>query len=145
MRGLEHGLKARAGLGRWLVALAALAAAGCDGGGGGPEDVCEGYLCSGHGTCVDQAGEPVCECEPGYTRADCGLCAAGYHDDGTGACLPDQVVCQADSCSGHGACDDSTGALVCTCDPGYAGDTCAACAAGYHDDGAGGCVPDGDA
>jgi len=52
------------------------------------------------------------------------------------------TACQADSCSGHGSCDDGSGALVCTCDAGYAGDACDACAAGYHDDGSGACVAD---
>lgn len=32
--------------------------------------------------------------------------------------------CTADSCSGHGVCDDSTGKIVCDCDEGYEGDIC---------------------
>ena len=52
------------------------------------------------------------------------------------------AACGADSCSGHGQCDDSSGVVICTCDEGYQGEACDACAAGYHDDGMGGCTTD---
>ena len=41
---------------------------------------------------------------------------------------------------GHGLCDLATGAAACVCDTGYTGERCAACAAGYRDDGQGACV-----
>jgi hypothetical protein len=120
------------------LCMLALVGAGCDGGGG---EKCQANSCSGHGACDDSTGAIVCTCEAGYAGAICDSCAAGYHDE-AGACVPDGVSCQANSCSGHGACDDSTGAIVCTCEAGYAGATCDSCAAGYHEE-AGACVPDG--
>jgi len=123
-----------------VLSLALFGAAGCDGGGGGDE--CAVDSCSGHGTCDDASGDIVCTCDAGYAGDVCDACATGYHDDGQGTCVPDAVTCQADSCSGHGACDDTSGAIVCTCDAGYTGAACDACAAGYHDDGAGACVAD---
>jgi len=51
-------------------------------------------------------------------------------------------VCEAGSCSGNGSCDDSSGSIVCTCDTGYTGASCASCASGYHDDGNGMCISD---
>jgi hypothetical protein len=70
---------------RAALALAFLAAA-CGGGSstndaggddidsGGPTidadpTVCEGVDCSGHGTCFDADGEPLCQCDGGYVRA----------------------------------------------------------------------------
>ncbi len=50
-------------------------------------------------------------------------------------------TCQADSCSGHGTCDDSGGTIACECNEGYAGDICDSCAAGYQDYGDGDCLP----
>ncbi len=32
---------------------------------------CEAERCSGHGTCVSVEGEPVCECEEGYSGDLC--------------------------------------------------------------------------
>lgn len=45
------------------------------------------------------------------------------------------------TCSDHGSCDDSSGAVVCTCDPGYAGERCDECAAGFVAAGGGLCEP----
>ena len=54
----------------------------------------------------------------------------------------DKAECLADSCSGHGSCDDSSGAIVCNCDAGYAGASCGMCAPEYQDrDGDGSCLP----
>lgn len=51
-------------------------------------------------------------------------------------------TCAEDACSGHGTCDDTTGRAVCTCDEGYAGKDCGACAATHQDhDGDGVCLP----
>jgi hypothetical protein len=51
-------------------------------------------------------------------------------------------TCSANSCLGHGSCDDSSGLPVCTCGTGYAGARCAQCASGYQDNDAdGACTP----
>jgi hypothetical protein len=41
--------------------------------------------------------------------------------------------CDETSCSGHGACDDSGGAIECGCDTGYQGERCELCADGFQD------------
>jgi hypothetical protein len=47
-------------------------------------------------------------------------------------------VCD-NQCGVHGTCNDSTGLIVCACSPGYAGNRCDLCAAGFHLEG-GSCV-----
>ncbi len=103
------------------------------------DQVCQGDTCSGHGTCDDTTGVTICTCDEGYTGVRCESCAPGYHDE-EGVCVTDQV-CQGNTCSGHGTCDDSTWVTICTCDEGYTGDHCETCAAGYQDnDGDGTCL-----
>ena len=117
---------------------------------------------------ADPAGDPVCSCDPGYKDygdgdcrpgnpcafsdgcallfrscvnsrglAECGDCLPGYHEEG-GLCIEDET-CLESSCSGHGACDDAGGVVVCTCETGYAGRYCEACdeEAGYRRAGGG--------
>jgi formylglycine-generating enzyme required for sulfatase activity len=104
-------------------------------------DPCRDITCSDRGTCSVVDGDPLCTCVEGYAGDNCEGCAAGYHQDG-GICVAD-VACGADSCSGNGSCDDSTGVVICTCDAGYAGDHCGSCDTGYQDnDGDGACLPD---
>ncbi len=53
----------------------------------------------------------------------------------------DDLVCMPDSCSSHGECNDSSGEIVCSCEQGYTGAHCGACAEGYQDnDGDGSCL-----
>lgn len=57
-------------------------------------------------------------------------CPEGEQDnDRDGTCEP---ACTADTCSGNGTCDDSSGAALCTCDARYDGQTCDRCAEGYE-------------
>ncbi|QDG50151.1 hypothetical protein FIV42_05200 [Persicimonas caeni] len=101
-----------------------------DGQGGCTQDPCLPNPCTeaNRTSCVAQQDSYTCECDP------------GYHLDG-GQCVEDET-CQANSCSGNGTCDDSTGVVQCSCDAGWDGDVCDACdtANGYHDDGQGGCT-----
>ncbi len=100
----------------------------------------EGTTCSGHGTYSENNGEAVCTCDEGYAGDLCTECGAGYHDEG-GECVVN-VVCEADSCSGYGTCDDSTGVVTCACDEGYEGRQCETCSSGYQDNDAdGACLP----
>jgi hypothetical protein len=103
------------------------------------DEICGDDSCSGNGTCDTPAGVIACDCATGYTDDTCADCDTGYHDDG-GACVIDEV-CGDDSCSGNGDCDTPGGVIDCDCDTGYAGDTCADCAGGFHAE-AGACVVD---
>ena len=93
-------------------------------------DVCQGVTCSGHGTCMDDNGTAVCNCD------------TGYHAQGLN-CVPDEGdVCQGVTCSGHGICTDDNGTAVCYCDTGYhaqglncvpdEGDVCQGVTCSYH-------------
>lgn len=46
-----------------LFAALPLLSCGSDGDAGA---ACAGVTCSGHGSCVEVGGQPICECEPGY-------------------------------------------------------------------------------
>lgn len=94
----------------------------------------DGDPCGGHGECDDSGDEVVCNCYDGYEGDFCDSCAPGYHEDDAGDCVADEV-CGTNTCNGHGDCDDSSGAPVCTCEEGYAGDRCDTCDDGYHLDG----------
>lgn len=102
------------------------------------EAECSAETCSGHGTCSDASGMAVCSCDSGYTGSDCSGCDAGFQDqDNDGTCAP---ACDVNTCTGHGACDDSSGTATCTCNQGYTGLDCSECAVGFQDnDGDGTC------
>jgi hypothetical protein len=104
--------------------------------------------------CDDSLGDPVCACPLGFGGEDCTACAPGYQDHAVaGNCRPG---CEAagEDCSGHGACSDDTGWLVCACaqgwaghhceqcDLGYQGENCDDCASHYYRVGDGPCMPD---
>ncbi|MCG8554905.1 MAG: hypothetical protein MJD61_06400 [Proteobacteria bacterium] len=102
---------------------------------------CLETTCGAYGSCSDASGIIRCSCEPGYAGDHCQLCAAAYHRDPGGLCVPDQV-CTAGACRGHGSCEDGLGIVLCRCDAGYAGQRCEACRDRFHRDAAGACVPD---
>ncbi len=52
---------------------------------------CLPSTCSGQGTCVMLGNAISCACNEGYAGARCESCEAGYHRDGTGACVNDPV------------------------------------------------------
>jgi hypothetical protein len=104
-------------------------------GNGSCEPACDADTCFGHGTCDDSSGVATCTCDfrfsgdvcatcaEAYAGPDCAGCAAGYQDpDDDGTCLPG---CEDTSCSTNGSCDDSSGAVVCSCNPDFSGDDCA--------------------
>ncbi len=102
-----------------------------DGAGGCTDDVCVPNPCTGtlETVCVEAAdGTARCECDPGAHRED-------------GVCVGDEV-CESDTCAPTGTCSVVDGRATCACDAGWAGERCDTCAAGYHDDGAGGCTDD---
>lgn len=91
--------------------------------------VCSPDPCNGHGQCAANGASASCSCNAGYAGAACDSCASGYHMQG-GACVVDQT-CATDSCQQHGVCSTPFGVITCTCDSGYAGSSCDACASGY--------------
>lgn len=92
-----------------------------------------GVDCGAHGTCSDQSGAAVCTCDEGYAGASCDTCAETHQDhDHDGQCAPTCESAQL-GCSGHGSCDDQSGAPSCVCAQGYTGDDCGTCADGYQD------------
>lgn len=107
-----------------------------DGGGEVPdsgETEDSGGLTDDGGTMTD-AGSA---CPVGMAGPDCTECATGYQDannDGTCALGCDATGADALDCGSHGTCavDASSGTRGCTCEAGYAGELCDACAAGYE-------------
>jgi hypothetical protein len=99
--------------------------------------------CSGHGTCSDSGGTAACVCNAGYAGADCAGCGPGYQDNDLNGTCTATCATAALSCGARGSCVDAFGTAQCLCDIGYAGPTCAGCAAGFQDhDGDGVCLPD---
>jgi len=111
-------------------------------------DATTGYHPNGAGGCTTDPclPNPCSEsnrsvCSSSGTNYEC-ACDPGYHPEGPD-CVIDQE-CVPSSCNAKGTCDDASGQIVCTCEVGYQGTTCADCdaAAGYHPDGSGGCTND---
>ncbi len=104
------------------------------------EAECDNDTCSGNGICDDVTGTPTCTCNPEYALPDCASCAFGFQDNDTdGICTP---ACDANTCGGHGICDDNTGVSICTCDPGYAPPSCLFCTIDFQDNDVDGfCAP----
>jgi hypothetical protein len=96
---------------------------------------CTQQTCSGAGSCDASTGVARCSCDTGATGDNCESCATGYHRDTDGRCAVNQT-CASDSCGPSATCDDSTGAIACTCLTGFAGQLCDYCYPGYHRDGA---------
>ncbi len=93
--------------------------------GGSCDDVDCGEL-----TCVEDGGLASCECPAGTTQQG-------------DSCIED-TTCQPTTCNDRGECMDTSGGPVCECQTGFTGEFCDACdtAAGYVDDGQGGCTDD---
>ncbi|CAI5972297.1 unnamed protein product, partial [Closterium sp. NIES-64] len=69
----------------------------------GGADPCEAVKCARNSQCVVRNGQPVCECDAGYTKANKGLCTA--------ICKPD--------CPANGQCVVVGGKPVCRCKAGF--------------------------
>src|SRR5688500_2603182 len=68
-------------------------------------------------SCADRS--MICVALDGGIRCDC---PAGS-EEAFGECIT-AMGCGTSTCSERGTCDDSSGAAICTCDPGYAGPSC---------------------
>jgi Notch-like protein len=74
-------------------------------------DDCMGVDCL-HGDCLDRVRSSSCDCHEGWAIDEGGLCSVQLLSCGTpNACI-------------HGSCDDSSGVVVCTCEPGFEGTNC---------------------
>ena len=76
---------------------------------------------------VSNGGSPDMAGAGGLDQGEGGMDGGG----GEGGEMTD--LCAGNTCSGHGDCDDASGAAACTCDTGYAGAACAGCDTGYQD------------
>ena len=99
-----------------------------------PPPICEGSLavafapgpCTA-GTCAFQRLTNDCGALNRQCSAlmGCTACVPGHQDnDVNGTCTPD-CASLAFTCSGNGACSDTTGTAQCVCDPGFSGVACA--------------------
>ncbi|MGI5860885.1 MAG: clostripain-related cysteine peptidase [Myxococcales bacterium] len=61
-------------------------------GGCEPAPDCSAVDC-GHGACDDSSGVPVCDCDTGYTGANCSDCDSGFMPDGNGGCDGTGATC----------------------------------------------------
>jgi hypothetical protein len=101
---------------------------------------CAMTTCPGAQLCSDTMGTARCACPGNKTGANCDQCPTGWVvRPSDGACVQ-TCTSVGPTCGARRTCDDSSGTPTCVCQPGFAGDTCTACAAGYTSDGAGQCV-----
>jgi len=87
------------------------------------DEACDADSCTDGGACDDTTGAVRCVCDDTHAGERCEQCYPGFHDDGDGNCVVDEV-CDAFSCNG-GTCDASSGVVVCdACPAGFSGDFC---------------------
>jgi hypothetical protein len=99
---------------------------------------CAMMVCPTGQSCADSTGTARCACPASRTGTSCELCLSGWvmrPSDGT--CVQ---TCGSLACGARRTCDETQGAPVCVCQPGYTGADCAGCAPGYLADGGGQCV-----
>lgn len=83
---------------------------------------------SGGGQGGEGGGDPSTTSSSGGGEGGGGCGEDEQDNDGDGTCAP---ACTADTCSGHGGCDDGSGEALCDCALGFAGDDCGMCEVGY--------------
>ncbi len=102
-----------------------------------PVNPCEGVACSGHGACIVENNNPVCECDTGYhpdnlTCVDTNECLSalisceeGYeceNIEGGFDCIDiNECIANTDNCSENADCANTNGNFTCTCKAGYTG------------------------
>ena len=74
-------------------------------------DDCVGVDCM-NGDCLDQVRSSSCDCLEGWAIDQGGLCTVQL------------LSCETPNACIHGSCDDSSGQVVCVCEPGFEGTNC---------------------
>lgn len=74
-------------------------------------DDCAGVDC-GRGDCLDRVRSSSCDCDEGWAV------------DEEGRCSVELTSCSTPNACVYGSCDDSSGTVMCTCEPGFEGTNC---------------------
>ncbi len=74
-------------------------------------DDCVGVNCM-NGDCLDRVRSPSCDCLEGWAIDQGGLCTVQL------------LSCETPNACVNGSCDDSSGQVVCVCEPGFEGTNC---------------------
>lgn len=93
------------------------------------DEICRVPSCPPNADCDIAAGVVDCTCQAGYAGASCQFCAESFHRDND-RCVADET-CASDTCGAHATCKVVKGFATCSCEVGYQGESCDACAAGY--------------
>lgn len=107
-------------------------------------DPCSDLDCGAHGRCEPSGAGSVCTCDPGFAGKLCDACEAGLGLSSDGECVPPCEAAAAPDCGAHGTCEATEDTAGCTCERGFAGDTCSECAESFRasEDESGACIPD---
>jgi hypothetical protein len=90
--------------------------------------LCQNKNCSGHGECIVENGEAVCDCDEGYIAngLSCGEapCVKNSECEANqicqeGECKDETILCDGVNCSNHGNCVIENKEAKCNCDNGY--------------------------
>ena len=77
-------------------------------------------------SCATHNTESCASCDTGYSGAQCDVCVAGYHKDGT-ECKENQCTCARGVATTNTACATNNTESCASCDAGYDGATCDDC------------------
>ncbi len=82
-------------------------------------EACKYITCTGndgkpHGSCIVEAGKPVCNCDEGYQRTKDTKCEVFSEDE---TC--ENITCSGNDGKSHGMCEVKSGKAICNCDEGY--------------------------
>lgn len=105
---------------------------------------CQFSMCTDSGEChLNEASDPICLCQVGYTGATCARCEPGFHRDARARCVTDKTCAEQpkDPCGANGDCSSDQGVIECTCEVGYEGPRCTLCSDRFQRDPAGRCLP----
>ena len=100
---------------------------------------CGEWVCGPHEVCDRSGHEPRCVCREGYAGESCDGCASGYLRTPQRECVRVPIDCDdnPEICGPNGTCAPSHTSApnddTCECSPGWDGQLCESCAAGFQD------------